>query len=346
MLPGHATPQGTTRYTARHSPFRDAAFYRDAQGLGVASLGIGSYLGAMSDEADASYTSSMLAALRSGINFVDTSLNYRHQRSERAIGQAIGQLASAGEIDRAEYVVCTKAGYLIRGALPENLRAEDVAGGMHSIAPAFLRDQLERSRVNLGLETIDVFYLHNPESQLEHVDREQFYARVRAAFATCEELAAEGKIQFYGAATWQGFRAPGKLSLARMASIAREIAGESHRFRFIQLPFNLGMTEAFTQRNEEGAGVLGVARELGVTVVASASLLQARLTSELPEPLVRRLGSGTDAQRAIQFTRSTPGISVALAGMSKPEHVAENLGIAAAPPLTAEQYLAVYEAAR
>src|SRR5688500_10131915 len=103
MLTGRATPEGTQRYAACHP----ASFYRDVQGLRLSSAGIGSYLGAMSDEADRSYTESMLAALRGGINFIDTSLNYRHQRSERAIGQAIVKLASGGGIDRSAYAVCT-----------------------------------------------------------------------------------------------------------------------------------------------------------------------------------------------------------------------------------------------
>ena len=111
----------------------------------------------------------------------------------------------------------------------------------------------------------------------------------------------------------------GKLDLARLAEIAAEEAGAGHHFRFVQLPFNLGMVEALEAKPES---VLDAAGRLGITVVASASLLQARLTRELPEAIGERLpGLRTDAQRAIQFTRSTPGITVALAGMSQAAHV-------------------------
>ena len=51
----------------------------------------------------------------------------------------------------------------------------------------------------------------------------------------------------------------------------------------------------------------------------------------------------TNARRAIQFTRSTPGISVALAGMSRREHVLENLGVASAAPLTPSEYRRLYQ---
>ena len=53
-------------------------------------------------------------------------------------------------------------------------------------------------------------------------------------------------------------------------------------------------------------------------------------------------GLSTDAQRAIQFTRSTPGISVALVGMGCREHVEENMGLAGVATLAGEEYLKLY----
>jgi aryl-alcohol dehydrogenase-like predicted oxidoreductase len=221
------------------------------------------------------------------------------------------------------------------------------------MAPAFLHDQLERSRANLGLETIDVFYLHNPETQLSFVSRGQFDSRIEKAFQVMEEFVSEGKIRYYGAATWEGFRKPAGtgLSLVRMADMARVVGGDAHHFRFIQLPFNLAMTEAYTMRNEiwngEPANVLDAAGRLGISVVASASLLQARLADGLPEPIRAQFnGASTDAARAIQFARSAPGLSVALVGMSRPEHVAENLSVARLQPLTPSEFHGLFPAAR
>jgi len=66
----------------------------------------------------------------------------------------------------------------------------------------------------------------------------------------------------------------------------------------------------------------------------------------VPEWLASKFeGLETDAQRAIQFTRSTPGITVALVGMSKPAHVSENLALANVPPLTEQQYAGLYQTA-
>lgn len=332
-MQGHATPAGTAAYADRFAPGA-TQFYRTAQGLTVSSLGHGSYLGSMDGAASEGYVDAMGTALGLGINFLDTSLNYRNQQSERDLGEAIRQSAVA----REEFVVCTKAGYLVPGAVPQGvLQRDSVFQDMHSLDPLFLADQLSRSRENLGLECVDVFYLHNPETQLALPD---FYERVKRAFEALEVLAGEGRIQYYGCATWSGFRQGAHgLSLGRLCEIATEVGGPGHRFRFIQLPFNLAMTEALSQRDADGFNVLDLARKHGVTAVASASLLQAKLTRGLPPVVVERVkGFDTDAQRAIQFTRSTPGVTVALTGMGRAAHVRENLGVAKVAPATVEEY--------
>jgi aryl-alcohol dehydrogenase-like predicted oxidoreductase len=199
---------------------------------------------------------------------------------------------------------------------------------MHCMAPGFLEDQLERSRQNLGVATVDVFYLHNPETQLSSVPRDEFERRVRTAFEQMEHFADSGRIRYYGMATWTGFRKEGQLDLVRTEALSREVAGEAHRFRFIQLPVNLAMREGLTLSVPQRAA------SLGITTVASASLLQSKLASGLPEPIRQVLGPNlTDAQCAIQFARSAPGVTVALAGMSRVEHVRENLAVADVEPV-------------
>jgi aryl-alcohol dehydrogenase-like predicted oxidoreductase len=330
-----ATKEGTTRYIERFPKFRDAAFYRTVQGLQVSSLGIGTYLGEANDEADRNYTDALIAAAENSINFFDSAINYRNQRSERCIGAALKRLV------RDEIMICTKAGFLTTGAVPDSLEKKDVVGGMHSMAPAFLEDQIERSRVNMGVDTVDVFYLHNPETQLGFCAREEFETRVRRAFGRLEELANRQVIRWYGAATWDGFRKKNALSLPRLAGIAEQEGGPEHHFRFIQLPFNLSMVEAFIERPES---VLEAATRLGIAVVASATLLQTRVLGNMPDGASGIFpGLGSDAQRAIQFTRSTPGISVALVGMGRREHVLENLGVARFSPAAREDYLRLYQ---
>ena len=344
-----ATEQGTARYAARFSDAGANGFYRRAQSLTVSSLGLGTYLGELTGAADDSYVAAIQAALAGGINFLDTAINYRHQRSERNIGEALARSGLA----RDEVIICTKAGFLTPGAVPDHVT--QTAGNMHCMEPSFLAGQIDRSRANLQVETIDVFYLHNPETQLDHIDGCEFDDRIRRAFARLEQLASDGKIGWYGTATWNGYRAKpsdrSRLSLKRMIELARAVAGDEHRFRFIQLPLNLAMPEAFTLPQEqdrgEGISVLEVAARAGITVVASATLLQARLAANLPDHVAAALpGAGTDAERCIQFTRSTPGVTVALVGMGTPAHVAANLAVTRYAPMTVEDYLKLYERGR
>jgi aryl-alcohol dehydrogenase-like predicted oxidoreductase len=335
VISGHATAEGTARYAARFPARQAAGFYRLVCGLSVSSLGLGTYLGAPDEPTDRAYTEAVGAALAGGINFLDTAINYRHQRSERSIGAALIHAR------RDEVVISTKAGFLTPGAVPASLGRDDVAGGMHSMAPDFLADQIDRSRANLDIDTIDIFYLHNPETQLGFVSHQGFEERVRRAFARLEQLASANRIRYYGMATWEGFRKADALDLGRIAELAKQEGGAQHHFRFIQLPFNLGMVEAYTQKPKS---VLGIATREGIAVIASATLLQSQLADGLPQAIAERLpGLATDAQRAIQFTRSTPGVTVALVGMSRASHVAENLGIAIVAPATPEQYQRLYD---
>lgn len=319
---GYASAAGCARFAARHG-MEYTDFYRTAQRLLISSIGIGTYRGAMDNDTDVAYAESVHAALRAGVNLIDTALTYRDQRSELSVAVAIRSFLDESGGSRDEIVVCSKGGYLVPGAVPaRTLDSVDTVGARHCIASAFLLDQIDRSRDNLGLETIDVYYLHNPETQLAYVDSVEFERRIRGAFEVLEGAVAGGSIRCYGAATWDGFR-NGMLSVRSLARIAGEIAGQDHHFRFIQLPVNYGMREALAPPAQGAPSVVTLAGELGITVIASASLLQGRLARSLPGD--GPTGPHTDAQRAIEFARSAPGITAALVGMRSSAHVAENL---------------------
>jgi aryl-alcohol dehydrogenase-like predicted oxidoreductase len=360
-----ATLEGTARYRER---FKDAApkHFRQQHDLWLSSLGIGTYLGNADEETDARYIDTVARSVQSGANVIDTAANYRFQRSERSIGAALQLLTETAGFARDEMVICTKGGYLpFDSAPPRDVRRyveetfvkpgiagfEDFVGGSHCMTPAYLQHQLEQSLQNMNIDCVDVYYVHNPESQLDHVSEAEFYARLKLAFESLEKRRSEGKLKFYGVATWNGFRvatgARGYHSLAQMETVAREAGGEAHGFRFIQLPLNLAMPEALTLRNQtvDGAQVstLEAAASLGVTVMASASILQGRVAQGLPPGMREPLGNlATDAQMAIQFVRSTPGITTALVGMSSPEHVDENLELVHLDPLEPEEFMQLF----
>ena len=361
-----ATTEGTIRYTERFAGKTAQGHFRGQQHFVVSSIGIGTYLGNPDEETDTSYTNAVVRAAQLGANVIDSAANYRFQRSERSIGKALKILASEHGIERDELVICTKGGYLpFDGAPPRNVREyvnetfvkpgiasfDDFVGGSHCMTPSYLQNQLDQSLRNMELDCVDVYYIHNPESQLEYVSESEFYDRLRRAFERLEENRSQGKLAYYGVATWNGFRTPadsgGHHSLVRMEEIAHEIGGNTNGFRFIQLPYNLAMPEALSLANEQLGGepttVLEAAFTLGITVMVSASMLQGRVARGIPDAIRQPLGSlATDAQTAIQFVRSTPGISTALVGMSRVEHVEENLSLIDKEPVGAEDFAAIW----
>jgi aryl-alcohol dehydrogenase-like predicted oxidoreductase len=368
LIPGFATAEGTARFRERFAA-RMPGHIRETHGLWMSSIGIGTYLGEPTAAYDARYREAITQAVSMGVNVIDSAINYRHQRSERAIGQALAALIASGEVQRDEVVLATKGGFLtFDGEEPPDasayfqeklldpgiIRMEEVVAGCHVISPKFLENQIDASRRNIGVETLDIYYVHNPETQLSRVGREEFFRRLKAAFAALEKAVTEGKIRRYGTATWNAYRvgppSAEALSLTDVLRLAEEVGGKDHHLRAIQLPFNLAMPEARMASTQPAgrnpAPLLQVARAHGLMVFASASLLQGQLTQGLPaESRSWFPGMRTDAQRAIQFVRSTPGITCALVGMSNLEHLQENLGTASTAPMTLEQFRAVLHGA-
>jgi aryl-alcohol dehydrogenase-like predicted oxidoreductase len=353
----HATPEGTARYQARMGAQADATHFADFGGLRVSSIGLGTYLGEPDAATSDGYRAAAVRAFALGCNVFDTAINYRFQLSERALGAALA------ELPRDEVFVATKGGYVpYDGGYPADpavyiretfirpgiAAAEDfAAGGQHCMAPAYLAHQLSRSRANLRLDSIDLYYVHNPESQLAEVPRAEFNRRLRAAFARLEQAAADGLIGAYGIATWSGLRtlpsARDYLALEDVVALAREAGGDGHHFRAVQLPLNLAMTEALDHRNQPADDkwqtALASAHDMGLAVFASATLHEGRLTRNLPGGIRRTFGADlSDAQRALQFARSVPGVTVALAGMSRVAHVEENMRLAARPRLSPDAF--------
>lgn len=365
-IKGCATLEGTTRYRESFSTKSAANHFRLEQSLWLSSIGLGTYLGDADDVTDQRYAEAVVRAVELGANVIDTAANYRFQRSERAIGTALRQLTETGDSAREEILICTKGGYLpFDNAPPADVRRyieetfvrpgiasfADIVGGSHCMTPAYLQNQIDQSLLNMQLSCVDVYYVHNPESQLGSVSEEEFYGRLRAAFELLEQNVSSGKIRMYGVATWNGFRvppeSPGYHALVRMVDTAREAGGDEHNFRIVQLPFNLAMPEALVLRNQELNGsqvsLLEAAEALGITVMASASILQGRVASGLPEHVREPLGSlATDAQTGIQFVRSAPGITTALVGMSRRAHIEENLQLVRVEPTLPEDFMRLF----
>ena len=359
MISGFATPDGTANFAKRHTNVAKNHF-KNFSGLTLSSIGVGTYLGNPDDLTDSLVQEAIKTSVASGINVIDTAINYRAQKAERSVGKAISELVESGNIKREELFISTKNGYItndgdvgeefwmnIQNSLvkPGVIKSGDISSGYHCMTIPYLQDQLKRSMKNLGLDCIDLMYIHNAaEGQLQDISKEEFMKKLREVFAFYESQRNGGAIKYYGMATWECFRVPKDhpqyLSIYDIVKISKEVGGTDNGFRFIQLPYNMYLDQALTLKNQEIEGgqysILESSVKLGIGVFASVPLMQSKLLA--PNVLPEFGGLSKPSHRAIQFVRSTPGIIAPLVGQKSQIHVQENLDLLATPVLNESEF--------
>ncbi|MGI0079018.1 MAG: aldo/keto reductase [Nitrososphaerales archaeon] len=361
MIKGHATADETASF-ALESRVAAEGHFRRFFDLTLSSLGMGTYLGSIDEETDRLIEEALFRSIEShAINVIDTAINYRFQKSERCVYRALDRLIKQGIITRGHVFISTKSGYLAPDAdyeggysryIQEDLlekkviAQEDIIDSSHCMTVPYLAHELEKSRSNLGLETLDLLYIHNSaEAQIPVVGKQEFLSRLGEAFSFFENARKLGKIRDYGMATWTCFRdAPSEkdhLELEEIVDLAKSVGGETHGFHFIQFPYNIAMPEALVFRNqivrEKGqVGLLEACQLLGIGAFTSVPLLQGnlvRMARKLP-----KVDSLTPAQINLQFARSTPGVIAPLVGHKQPRNVGENLSLAKVSPMELSEF--------
>jgi hypothetical protein len=306
QLSGRATVQGTATYAARmigragDARLANGFVSLSTTGLTTTRLGFGTY---RVDMKDPDHREAMIKALRTSCNVIDTSTNYMDGDSERLVGSVIAELAAAGEVRREEVVIVSKIGY-VQGQNLKLAEAREKAGRpypdmvkygdgvWHCIHPEFLADQLTLSLDRLGLTTLDICLLHNPEyflSEALHRGRpdlrqlrNRFYDRLARAFAYFESQITAGRLQYYGVSSntvASPADDPQATSLARMLeaaeSAARSVGSDKHHFRILQCPMNLFEAGAALTANtgpSDRQTVLEYAQQEGVAVLVNRPL--------------------------------------------------------------------------
>ena len=323
-------------------------------GNGVVSrIGIGTWMGDTSAATDQRYIETLIHAASRGINVFDTAINYRHMQAERCVGAAVRRLVALG-IHRESLCIASKGGYVTHDAsdqrnaetyirerylLPGLIDADEMRR-LHSLKPRFIVQQIDQSLHNLGLNTIDVYYLHNPEDERLHLDEQLFYSRLTSSFVELEKAVAAGKIGCYGVATWDGFRVGCEdrryLSLERVISAATEAALQAgvpkHHLGAIQTPFNVKDHRSYSLPTQLLRGrlvpVLEAIADSGLYCFTSASVLQG---SAVPEEMRGSMPGISDHTAVLRAAYSTPGVGTALAGMRRIASVEEAMIVSATP---------------
>jgi len=358
-----ATKEGTFAYL-KQFPKYAKDFYRFNGDFFISSLGLGTFRKEPYREENyvVNYKDSVKMAVLNGINLIDTAINYRYQVSEEEIGEALQELFDEKKVSRDQLIITSKAGFLpLEFPFPENpyewietnvvknglATKEEIVIDQHCMSPKYLRWSVEKSLKNLNLKTLDIMYLHNPETQLGYVDYETLLKRIEKAFKLFEKMVEEGKIKAYGIAAWNGFLYEDThkeyMSLADIVKIAQKVGGKNHHFKYVQSPFNLGKPEAYNFNNQKGPDgkyytLMQAVQGYGLQLMASSSLLQLNLfKAKFSDKIGNALGTSdfNDVISALQFARSGGAVS-ALFGAVDPVHVEENLTLAYLPSATKE----------
>lgn len=362
----HATNEGTRRYAKKFDHYKE--FYLAHNGLLFSKLGLGTFVKEPYKEENYlfSYKKVIKEAILNGINCIDTANNYRYGVSEKEVGSALYELLDEDKIQRDEIILTSKGGFIPlvypfppnpyrwieENILQKNLaKKSDIELDQHCMSPDFIEHSCRQSIENMGVESLDIYFLHNPEMQLLSHGYDAVLKQIGFIFERLEKLVDEGLIQNYGIASWNAFlyepNHPEHLCLEDLVDIAKSIKGQNHHFKYIQVPMNLAKVQALASQTQmigtQKMPLLQAAKELDIGVMSSCSLLQMNLfqkpfKAEIGYLLDKQMLLSSDIQLALQFVRSTPGVITSLFSTKEIEHLQHNLEVAKIKAITKDQY--------
>lgn len=303
-------------------------------GYEVSEIGFGAWAigGSWGETDDTESLAAMNAAADAGVTFFDTADVYGDGRSERLIAQLLRERPE-------RLVVATKFGRRapldVREYTYENLRA-----------------WLERSRANLGVETVDLVQLHCPVW-------ETYYTP--SVFESCERLVEEGLVRSYGVSVEKVEEALKAIEYPSVASVQivfnvfrqrpAELFLEQAKRRdvgvIVRVPLASGLLtgkftresafaaddhRAFNRHGEQfdaGETFAGVDYETGLDAVE-------QLRELVPE-------GATLSQLALRWILDHDAVSTVIAGAKTPEQVRDNVAASDLPPLPGATHAAIAE---
>jgi aryl-alcohol dehydrogenase-like predicted oxidoreductase len=297
-------------------------------GADVSVIGLGTWqLGADWGDVDDDAAADVLdAALDAGVTLLDTADGYGDGRSEVRIRQAL-----APRSDRP--FVATKAGR----------RADPFAAEQYT--PENLRAWVDRSRRNLGVETLDLVQLHCPPPATYEDDR---------VYDTLEALVTEGAIAAYGVSVEtvaEGLRAiqrPGVQSLQVILNIFRRkpleellpAARKADVGILARVPLASGLltgkydeSTTFPADDHRNFNRHGESFDVGETfsgVPFEVGVAAAREVRSIA-------GDAPTAAFALRWVIDQPGVTTVIPGARNVEQVRGNVAAASLPPLTDSQ---------
>jgi aryl-alcohol dehydrogenase-like predicted oxidoreductase len=308
----------------------------DRWGRRSSVIGLGTWqLGADWGAIDEDYAMQILgAAVTSGVTFFDTADVYGDGRSEEIIGRYLRGLAPAL---RAEIVVATKMGRRARQD-PAEFTLDN------------FRKWTDRSRANLGVETLDLVQLHCPPTPVFALDR---------VFDDLETLVAERRIGAYGVSVETCDEA--LTAIGRQGVVSVQIILNAFRRKPLEhvLPTALAAGIGIIARVPLASGLLsgmyrhdttfprddhrsynrhGESFDVGETF--SGVDFDPGVDAAVEFSALAPAGM-TPAQVALRWVLQQPGVTCVIPGARTIEQVLANSAAAAAPDLTGQNLRAI-----
>ncbi|MEV6633400.1 aldo/keto reductase [Actinoplanes sp. NPDC051470] len=299
---------------------------RDASVIGLGAWQLGADWGTVTED-DAHAT--LAAAVDAGVTFIDTADVYGDGRSEQIIGSFVK--------DRPGLFVATKMGRRM---------AQEVAN--YSLDN--FRAWTDRSRANLGVDTLDLVQLHCPPTPVFSTD---------ATYDALDLLVQEKRIAAYGVSvetTDQALAAIARPNTASVQIILNALrlkpleqvlpaAREAGVGIIARVPLASGLLSGrydanttFAADDHRNYNRNGEAFDVGETF-SGVDYATGLATVERLRPLVR--DGETMAQLALRWVIDQPGVTVVIPGARNPEQARANAAVAGLPPLDPEVLQAV-----
>jgi D-threo-aldose 1-dehydrogenase len=152
------------------------------------SLGTAAFGGLYKSVTDQACIDTVHTAIEAGINYIDTAPHYGKGTSERRIGAAIAGM------DRSSIVISTKIGRLL---VPSSndideffLDADNTVERKFDFSATGVRASLEGSLEKLGIDSVDILYIHDPDDNPDEA--------IMEAYPELERMRSEGIIRAIG----------------------------------------------------------------------------------------------------------------------------------------------------
>ncbi len=249
-------------------------------GRKISNIGFGLYKGQISQKYDQQLIKCINYGIKKGVNVIDTAQKYRDGRSEKIL-KKIKSIKKS----RKNFILISKVGLVADYVKKKNIlkklkvKKEDcLPRNDFCIDPQYINWSLDNSLKLTGLEYIDFYLLHNPEYALQ---LKNGFKKIINALKILEKKRSEGKIHYYGIATWSGLRRfkgnKNRLDLYKILKKLNQIFGKHHGFRCLEAPLSIAMPDILNHKISKKENLFKFLNKNKINFFTSATLYEGNL---------------------------------------------------------------------